>query len=103
LKRNGGFVPGSSRETNCGFIDSILSKITLPGAIFLAAVAILPLCGESGHHTEFCSILRRYFAFDFGRSGIGYTPANRKLFADEHYEGMMKSGRVKGRSQFAAA
>jgi len=43
LKRNGGFVPGiKPGKQTAEFIDGILSKITLPGAIFLAMVAILP-------------------------------------------------------------
>ncbi len=43
MKRNGGFVPGikPGKQTS-EFIDSILTKITLPGSIFLAIVAILP-------------------------------------------------------------
>ncbi len=43
LKRNGGFVPGvKPGEPTASFIDSVLSKITLPGSLFIAAIAIIP-------------------------------------------------------------
>ncbi|MFZ9188582.1 MAG: preprotein translocase subunit SecY, partial [Algoriphagus sp.] len=58
MKRNGGFVPGVKPGAPTGeFIDSIISKITLPGSILLAAVAILPalaiVAGVGGEFAQF--------------------------------------------------
>jgi len=105
LKRNGGFVPGiKPGKQTAEFIDSILSKITLPGAIFLAAVAILPAFAVKAGITQ-------SFAQFYGGTSllilVGVVLDTLQQIESyllmRHYEGMMKSGRVKGRSQFAAA
>ncbi len=105
LKRNGGFVPGikPGKQTS-EFIDSILSKITLPGALLLAAVAILPAFAVKAGITQ-------NFAYFYGGTSllilVGVVLDTLQQIESyllmRHYEGMMKSGRVKGRSQFAAA
>jgi preprotein translocase subunit SecY len=104
LKRNGGFVPGikPGRETG-EFIDSILSRITLPGAIFLAMIAILPAFAVR------LGITQNFAQFYGGTSllilvGVVLDTLQQieSYLLMRHYEGMMKSGRVKGRSQFAA-
>jgi preprotein translocase subunit SecY len=105
LKRNGGFVPGiKPGKQTAEFIDSILSKITLPGAIFLAAVAILPAFAVR------VGITQNFAQFYGGTSllilvGVVLDTLQQieSYLLMRHYEGMMKSGRVKGRSQFAAA
>lgn len=105
LKRNGGFVPGiKPGKQTAEFIDSILSKITLPGAIFLAAVAILPAFAVKAGITQ-------NFAHFYGGTSLlilvgvvlDTLQQVESYLLMRHYEGMMKSGRVKGRSQFAAA
>jgi preprotein translocase subunit SecY len=105
LKRNGGFVPGiKPGKQTAEFIDSILSKITLPGAIFLAIVAILPAFAVRAGVTQ-------NFAQFYGGTSllilVGVVLDTLQQIESyllmRHYEGMMKSGRVKGRSQFAAA
>ncbi len=105
LKRNGGFVPGikPGKQTS-EYIDSILSKITLPGALLLAAVAILPAFAVMAGITQ-------NFAYFYGGTSllilVGVVLDTLQQIESyllmRHYEGMMKSGRVKGRSQFAAA
>lgn len=105
LKRNGGFVPGikPGRDT-AEFIDNILSKITLPGALALAAVAIMPAFAVRAGVTQ-------NFAQFYGGTSllilVGVVLDTLQQIESyllmRHYEGMMKSGRVKGRSQFAAA
>ncbi len=105
LKRNGGFVPGiKPGKQTAEFIDSILSKITLPGAIFLAAVAIMPAFAVRA------GIAQSFAQFYGGTSllilvGVVLDTLQQieSYLLMRHYEGMMKSGRVKGRSQFAAA
>ncbi len=105
LKRNGGFVPGiKPGKQTAEFIDGILSKITLPGAIFLALVAILPAFAVQA------GITQNFAQFYGGTSllilvGVVLDTLQQieSYLLMRHYEGMMKSGRVKGRSQFAAA
>ncbi len=105
LKRNGGFIPGiKPGKPTAEFIDEILSKITLPGALFLAAVAIMPAFAVRAGVTQ-------NFAQFYGGTSllilVGVVLDTLQQIESyllmRHYEGMMKSGRVKGRSQFAAA
>jgi preprotein translocase subunit SecY len=105
LKRNGGFVPGiKPGKQTAEFIDGILSRITLPGAIFLALVAILPAFAVQAGITQ-------NFAYFYGGTSLlilvgvilDTLQQIESYLLMRHYEGMMKSGRVKGRSQFAAA
>jgi preprotein translocase subunit SecY len=105
LKRNGGFVPGiKPGKQTAEFIDTVLSRITLPGAIFLAAIAVLPAFAVTAG-------VGQNFAQFFGGTSllilVGVVLDTLQQIESyllmRHYEGMMKSGRVKGRSQFAAA
>ncbi|HMJ70020.1 MAG TPA: preprotein translocase subunit SecY [Cyclobacteriaceae bacterium] len=105
LKRNGGFIPGiKPGKQTAEFIDGILSKITLPGAIFLAMIAILPAFAVKAG-------ISQNFAYFYGGTSllilVGVVLDTLQQIESHllmrHYEGMMKSGRVKGRSQFAAA
>ena len=105
LKRNGGFIPGvkPGKQTS-EFIDTVLSRITFPGALFLAFVAILPafavLAGVSQNFAQFyggTSLLIMVGVI------LDTLQQIESYLLMRHYEGMMKSGRVKGRSQFAAA
>jgi preprotein translocase subunit SecY len=105
LKRNGGFIPGiKPGKTTAEFIDTVLSRITLPGALFLAAIAILPAFAVKAG-------VQQNFAQFFGGTSllimVGVILDTLQQIESHllmrHYEGMMKSGRVKGRSQFAAA
>ena len=105
LKRNGGFIPGvkPGKQTS-EFIDTVLSRITFPGALFLALIAILPafavLLGVSQNFAQFyggTSLLIMVGVI------LDTLQQIESYLLMRHYEGMMKSGRVKGRSQFAAA
>ena len=105
LKRNGGFVPGIKPGKQTGeFIDSILSKITLPGAIFLAMIAIMPafavLAGITPNFAQFYGGTSLLILVGVVLDTLQQIESYLLM---RHYEGMMKSGRVKGRSQFAAA
>lgn len=105
LKRNGGFIPGvkPGKQTS-EFIDQILTKITLPGSIFLAIVAILPAFAVKAG-------INAGFAHFFGGTSLlilvgvilDTLQQIESYLLMRHYEGMMKSGKVKGRSQIAAA
>jgi len=105
LKRNGGFVPGikPGKQTS-EFIDNILTQVTLPGSIFLAIVAILPMFARmAGVSVGFS----RFFGGTSLLIMVGVILDTLQQIESyllmRHYEGMMKSGRVRGRSQAAVA
>ena len=100
MKRNGGFIPGvKPGKKTVEYLDSIMSRITLPGSLFLAFVAILP---------AFASLLgiSMQFAQFFGGTTllimVGVVLDTLQQIESHllmrHYDGLMKSGRIKGRS-----
>jgi len=100
MKKNGGFIPGikPGRKT-VEFLDSIMSRITLPGSIFLAFVAILPSIAVK------FSVSPQFAQFYGGTSllilvGVVLDTLQQieSHLLMRHYDGLMKSGRVKGRS-----
>ncbi|MBK0401422.1 preprotein translocase subunit SecY [Adhaeribacter sp. BT258] len=101
LKRSGGFVPGIKPGlATSEFIDDVLSKITLPGAIFLAIIAILPTFAFQ------LGVSREFSSFFGGTSliimvGVVLDTMNQieSYLLMKHYDGMMKSGKLKGRTQ----
>jgi preprotein translocase subunit SecY len=104
MKRNGGFIPGvkpglSTEE----FIDNILSKITLPGALFLAAVAILPsLASVLGISREFSQFYGGTSLLILVGVVLDTLQQIESYLLMRHYDGLMKSGRVKGRVETTA-
>lgn len=105
LKRNGGFVPGvKPGKQTADFIDTILSRITLPGAIFLAVIAVLPAFAvKAGIGPTFAQFYGGTSLLILVGVVLDTLQQIESYLLMRHYEGMMKSGRVKGRSQFAAA
>lgn len=101
LKRNGGFIQGKKpgKET-AEFIDNVLSRITLPGSLFLAFVAILPSLASKFN-------VNPAFAQFFGGTSLLILVGvvlDTLAQIDSHlkmrqYDGLMKGGRIKGRSQ----
>jgi preprotein translocase subunit SecY len=104
MKKNGGFVPGvKPGAQTTEYIDQILSKITLPGAIFLAIIAIFPAIAS------LFGITREFAAFYGGTSllimvGVVLDTLQQieSYLLMRHYEGLMKSGRIRGRSENVA-
>lgn len=104
LKRNGGFIPGVKPGTATSeYIDNILTRITLPGSIFLAMVAIVPafamIAGVGIGFSQFyggTSLLIMVGVI------LDTLQQIESYLLMRHYEGLMKSGRVKGRSQNVA-
>jgi preprotein translocase subunit SecY len=100
MKRNGGFIPGvkPGRKT-VEYLDSVMSKITLPGSIFLAIVAILPSFAMMAG-------VERSFAYFYGGTSllilVGVILDTLQQIESHllmrHYDGLMKSGRIKGRT-----
>jgi preprotein translocase subunit SecY len=106
LKRNGNFVPGvkPGKETS-EFIDRVLSNITLPGGIFVALIAILPAVLMISGLAK-----TQQFAQFFGGTSLLITVGVildllqqiESHLLSRHYDGLMKSGRVRGRSNTGA-
>ena len=105
MKRNNGFIPGiKPGKPTVDYLDSIMSRITLPGSIFLGIVAILPaiahVCG-----------LNRSFASFFGGTSllilVGVILDTLRIVEGHlimhKYDGLMKHGRIKGRSSGSSA
>lgn len=105
MKRNGGFIPGvKPGRSTADFIDDVMSRITLPGSIFLAIVAILPT------FAMLININTNFAQFYGGTSlliMVGVVLDTLQQIESHllmrHYDGLMKSGRIKGRSTQVAS
>ncbi|WP_187264210.1 preprotein translocase subunit SecY [Pontibacter beigongshangensis] len=101
LKRSGGFVPGiKPGKATSEYIDSILTRITLPGAIYLALVAIFPAIAM------LFGVTREFSQFFGGTSliimvGVVLDTLQQieSYLLMKHYDGMMKSGKLRGRTE----
>ena len=81
MKRNNGFIPGvKPGKKTAEYLDLVMSRITLPGSIFLGVVAILPA------FARFFGISQNFAQF-FGGTSLMH-----------HYDGLMKEGKIKGRT-----
>ena len=100
MKRNGDFIPGvKPGKATVNYIDTIMTRITLPGSIFLALVAILPALAM-----KFLNI-QQAFAYFYGGTSllimVGVILDTLKQIESyllmRHYDGLMKTGRIQGR------
>ncbi|MGF1638968.1 MAG: preprotein translocase subunit SecY [Cyclobacteriaceae bacterium] len=101
LKRNGGFVPGikPGKQTS-EFLDNVMTKITLPGSIFLAIVAILPaFATKAGVSPGFAQFYGGTSLLIMVGVILDTLQQIESYLLMRHYEGMMKSGKIKGRAQ----
>ena len=100
MKRNAGFIPGiKPGKATVSYIDGILTRITLPGSIFLALVAIMPsiAIGALG--------IDQQFAYFFGGTSLlimvgvvlDTLQQIESHLLNRHYDGLMKTGRIQGR------
>ena len=99
LKQNGGFIPGikPGRQT-AEFIDVVISRITLPGSIFLACVAILPaVVGTFGVSREFAQFYGGTSLLIMVGVILDTLQQIESHLLMRHYDGLTKSGRIKGR------
>ena len=100
MKKNGGFIPGvKPGKKTVEFLDTVMSRITLPGSIFLGIVTIMPAFAMmAGINTQ--------FAYFYGGTSllilVGVVLDTLQQIESHllmrHYDGLMKSGRVKGRA-----
>lgn len=100
MKRNGGFVPGvKPGKTTADFIDQVMSRITLPGAIFLAFVAILPAFAiKLGINSAFADFFGGTSLLILVGVVLDTLQQIETFLLNRHYDGLMQSGRIKGRS-----
>jgi preprotein translocase subunit SecY len=99
MKKQGGFIPGirPGKQTS-EFIDNILTKITLPGSIFLAIVAILPAFvsawGVSGSFAQFFGGTSLLIIVGVALDTLQQIESHLLM---RHYDGFMKAGKIRGR------
>ena len=100
MKKNGGFIPGvKPGKRTVEFLDTVMSRITLPGSIFLGLITILP---------AFAMMIgiNQSFAYFYGGTSllilVGVVLDTLQQIESHllmrHYDGLMKGGRVKGRA-----
>jgi preprotein translocase subunit SecY len=100
MKKNGGFIPGvKPGKSTSDYIDTVMSRITFPGSLFLAAVAILPsiamLFGISQSFAQFYGGTSLLIMVGVVLDTLQQIESYLLM---RHYDGLMKSGRIKGRS-----
>ena len=100
MKKNGGFVPGCKPgKKTADYIDAIMSRITLPGSIFLAIVAILPafarLLGVNNQFASFYGGTSLLILVGVILDTLQHIESHLLM---RHYDGLMKTGRLTGRS-----
>jgi preprotein translocase subunit SecY len=105
MKKRGGYIPGvKPGKMTVEYLDDIMSRITLPGSIFLALIAILPV------FAILCHVNNQFAQFYGGTSlliMVGVILDTLQQIESHllmhHYDGLMKSGRIKGRTGSTAA
>ncbi|MCP1386095.1 preprotein translocase subunit SecY [Runella sp. CRIBMP] len=104
MKRGGGFIPGVKPGLSTSdFIATVLDRITLPGGILLAVVAILPsLASMTGMTREFAQFFGGTSLLILVGVVLDTLQQVESYLLMKRYEGLMKSGRVKGRTETVA-
>ena len=103
MKKNGGFIPGvkPGRRT-AEFIDAVMSRITLPGSMFLGFVAIMPaLVSKIGVTTSFAQFYGGTSLLILVGVVLDTLQQIESHLLMRHYDGLTKSGRIKGRSSMS--
>ncbi|MCD8167060.1 MAG: preprotein translocase subunit SecY [Bacteroides sp.] len=105
MKRNNGFIPGIKPGKNTAeYIDEIMSRITLPGSFFLALIAIMPaFAGLFGVKTDFAQFFGGTSLLILVGVVLDTLQQVESHLLMRHYDGLLKSGRIKGRSGNVAA
>ena len=100
MKRNNGFIPGvKPGKKTADYLDSIMSRITLPGSIFLGFVAIMPafarLFGISQNFAQFFGGTSLLILVGVVLDTLQQIESHLMM---HHYDGLMKDGKIKGRT-----
>ncbi|MBR4988743.1 MAG: preprotein translocase subunit SecY [Bacteroidaceae bacterium] len=99
MKRNNGFIPGiKPGKPTAEYIDTIMSRITLPGSLFLAFIAILPaFAGYFGLQQEFAAFFGGTSLLILVGVILDTLQQIESHLMMRHYDGLLSSGRIKGR------
>jgi len=100
MKRNGGFIPGiKPGKKTVEYLDTVMSRIILPGSIFLAIIAILPafarMFGVDNSFAQFYGGTSLLILVGVVLDTLKQIESHLLM---RHYDGLLKSGRIKGRS-----
>ena len=104
LKRNGSFIPGvKPGKKTADFIEGLISRLVFPGSIFLGVIAILPAFAMNFG-------VQQGFAYFFGGTSLlimvgvvlDTLQQIESHLLNRHYDGLIKGGRIKGRSSASA-
>ena len=104
MKRNNGFIPGiKPGKSTAEYIDDIMSRITLPGSFFLAFIAIMPaFAGIFGVQAGFAQFFGGTSLLILVGVVLDTLQQVESHLLMRHYDGLLKSGRIKGRAGVAA-
>ena len=100
MKKNGGFIPGvKPGKKTMEYLDTIMTRIVLPGSIFLAIIAVLPaiatLCGVNNQFASFYGGTSLLILVGVVHDTLQQVESHLLM---RHYDGLMKTGRLTGRS-----
>ena len=100
MKRNGGFIPGvKPGKKTVEYLDSVMSKVTLPGSIFLGFISILPAFAIiAGVNNSFASFFGGTSLLILVGVVLDTLQQVESYLLMRHYDGLMKTGRLSGRS-----
>ena len=100
MKKNGGFIPGvKPGKKTAEYLDAVMSRITLPGSIFLALVAIMPAFAmKLGINNQFAQFYGGTSLLILVGVVLDTLQQIESHLLMRHYDGLMKTGRLKGRS-----
>ena len=100
MKKNGGFIPGvKPGKKTVEYLDDIMSKVTLPGSIFLGVIAILPAFAIiAGVNNQFASFFGGTSLLILVGVVLDTLQQIESYLLMRHYDGLMKTGRLTGRS-----
>ncbi|MBE6305239.1 MAG: preprotein translocase subunit SecY [Bacteroidales bacterium] len=104
LKSNNGFIPGvKPGKATVDYLDSVMSRITLPGSFFLGIVAILPafarIFGISDNFAQFFGGTSLLILVGVVLDTLTQVESHLMM---HHYDGLMKDGKIKGRTTGSA-
>ena len=100
MKKNGGFIPGikPGRKT-AEYLDSVMSRITLPGSLFLGFVAILPAFAmQAGVNPQFAQFFGGTSLLIIVGVVLDTLQQIESHLLMRHYDGLMEKGKIKGKS-----
>lgn len=105
MKRNNGFIPGiKPGKKTAEYIDLIMSRITLPGSFFLAFIAIMPVFAKLfGINTQFAQFFGGTSLLIIVGVVLDTLQQIESHLLMRHYDGLLKTGRIKGRTGSIAA